>query len=387
MSNAPPTFQIANPAVTNVTNRLPLSWPKSHDPSAGAWQAVQRALDKAQPEPFQLIKLDIQSGTHIESEIGQHFGEVMLSAARLATSSACTGTVVLWPHAEQAASRCLVYFRAFAQAAVLDDAPSRLVVVLPQSILLPRDADSIEAAEIAFDPALHPEEMEAYVAMRMIDRPGPGSSKLLAALVTEYAGFDAVLAERVIAMDEAKLLNLPHSLAPLMLEDPARWRHAQWAMGSCTVVGGKQIHHSLHEWYLASHPGAQQQTALKASQKRYRRACLHTLIPWMEERRPQVLTLLRKPIEHHLATTGGKLLRTLPNGNRIELDIDAMEMEFNTVTGLAHQGLIRVPGDARSQKALAVCKLAKKVRDDVSHLRAPASRTVVDLVTAMDQLL
>jgi hypothetical protein len=219
----------------------------------------------------------------------------------------------------------------------------------------------------------------------MLGRRGPGSTQLVRALVYEYSGFDAELAERLISFDDGDILRLPHSLGAVLDVEPLRWRSRSWVDGTCTSLDRQEARHPLYEWHLALHTGPEKEEALRAAYKRYWRACVQALTPWLEERRLQVLGILGKPLDALLARTGGKVQKPLSSGNVIEIERE--ELEYNSIVGLAYQGSLAVPADSTSQQALAVCKLAKKVRDDLAHLRPPSPQNITALVSNMDSLL
>lgn len=131
--------------------------------------------------------------------------------------------------------------------------------------------------------------------------------------------------------------------------------------------------------------GPNQEEAQTAAKKRYWRACVQTLTPWLEERRLQVLDILKQPLDKLLRPTGGKHIKVLPGGKAIE--IERNELEYNNIVGMTYFEGLAIPSDPRSQQALAVCKVAKAVRDDLAHLRAPESQDVLSLISTMDSLL
>jgi hypothetical protein len=351
---------------------------------AGTWDAVKDGLRQAGIADH--VDLAIHGGTDIASEVGAHFGCDFLTPAQLAaTNSPKTTAVLLRAEGSPAArQRIETYFTDYLRALEHSSGTTQLYADL-------RDGQHIVDGKgpgfriIAFDGALPRDEMSAYVGLRMIGRRGPGSTQLVRALVYEYSGFDAELAEKLISFDDGDILGLPHSFGALLDAEPLRWRSRSWVDGTCASFARQEARHSLYEWYLALHSGPEKEEALRAAHKRYWRACVQALTPWLEERRLQVLDILRKPLDALLARTGGKIQKTLASGNVIEIERE--ELEYNNIVGLAYQGGLAVPADTTSQQALSVCKLAKKVRDDLAHLRPPSPQNVTALVSNMDSLL
>lgn len=332
-----------------------------------------------------VLDLRIRDGMDVAREIGPHFGKEFIIPALLAEASASVATAVLLiPKGETARQKCDEYFAGFLQAIEHAKGNTHLFVEL-QDDTWQEDCSSGGIQVLAFDGALSKDEMSAYVGLRMLGRTGPGSTKLLRSLVLEYSGFDVALAERLMALSDDELLRLPDSLGPMLEQAPLRWASESWLSGTYTNVGGNRLRHPLHEWHLALHSGPKQEEAIIASKKRYWRACVQALTPWLEERRLQVLDSLRKSLDKLLAPTGGKLRRPLPNGKAIE--IERSDIEYNSIVGLVHQRELVIPSDGASQQAFAICKVAKFVRDDLAHLRAPNSQNILSLITAMDSLI
>jgi hypothetical protein len=352
--------------------------------AAGVWAAVRDGLRQAGIADH--IDLAIHGGTDVASEVGAHFGCDFLTPSQLAATNATKTTAVLLRAEGSPAARQRIetYFADYLRALEHSSGNIHLYVDL-------RDGQHTVDGEgpgfrvVAFDGALPPDEMAAYVGLRMLGRTGPGSTQLVRTLVYEYSGFDAELAERLISFDDGDILGLPNSLGTLLDAEPLRWRNKSWVDGACVYLAGQEARHPLYEWYLALHMGPDKDEAFRAAHKRYWRACVQALMPWLEERRLRVLDSLRAPLDAILGQTGGKLQRTLRSGSVIEIDRE--ELEYNNVVGLAYHGGLIVPPDATSQQALVVCKLAKKVRDDLAHLRPPTPQSVTALVTNMDSLL
>jgi len=349
---------------------------------AATWHGVQEALARAHLSSERTVRLDIRDGTHLESEIGEHFGRTSLAPSELAALPDMPATVVLWPKSEIAATKCSTYLKAFHLATEYEIGSSRLLVRFAHDISGALAGSAV--ATTRFDGALTVDEMSAYVGMRMVGRGGPGSTKLLAALVREFAGYDAGFAELLMTLSDAAIIGLPATLTDIVSEDTVRWRSDSWQEGTSADIDGRHVLHTLHEWHLASHPGPRQDQAAIGAAKRYWRASVQSIIPWLEERRAHVLKVLDAPLRAYAATTGGMIERPLPNQQVQRTPVE--ELEYNNIVGLARYGL-QVPDDQRSRLAVKVCRLAKIVRDDLAHLRAPAPVALLDLISSMDQLL
>ena len=349
----------------------------------GIWEQVKDGLARA--EIPAVVDLNIHDGTDIAYEVGPHFECAFLTAAKLAETSARELTAVLLrPKGDYARRNCESYFRAFLDALAHAGGNTYLLVEIADGEIT-EDSSAEGFQVLAFDGAISSDEMAAYVGLRMLGRNGPGSTKLLRSLVYEYSGFDVALAERLVALPDSDILGLPRTLGALLEADPLRWQKNSWLEGTAALVDGRELRHPLREWYLALHSGSGQEGALMAAKRRYWRACVQTLTPWLEERRLQVLDIFKRPLDVLLGPTGGKHIKPLPSGKTIE--IERNELEYNNIVGMTYFGELAIPGDPRSQQAFAVCKVAKAVRDDLAHLRAPKSQDVLSLISTMDSLL
>ena len=348
----------------------------------GTWDGVKEGLRAAD---VLYKEISIGDGTDIALEIAPHLecsAATPLVLAQLRANHLVA--VLLRPRSEMARQRCDDYFAHFLRE-VEHSAGSVHLFIEMRDGEQRLDAKGRDVQVLTFDGALSPDEMAAYVGIRMLGREGPGSTRLLRALVYEYAGFDARLAERLIALTDSEILSLPGSLGPLLEEEPLRWSASSWAHGTHATIDGHEARHPLHEWHLALHKGHFQDEARRASQKRYWRASVQALTPWLEERRGSVLEVFKKPIDEVLAVTGGKIQKVLQSGKTVE--IDRSEIDYNTLVGFAHYQGLRIPFDPISQRAFGVCKLAKCVRDDLAHLRAPKLQDISSLISETDGLL
>lgn len=179
--------------------------------------------------------------------------------------------VVLMANGKRAQTHCEKYAAEFVEA--LRDAIGdvRLVMAIRDGEY-ECDASDATVRIIAFDGALRPAEMTAYVAQRMVSYDGLGSTSLFRHLVTEYAGFDPSLAEKLSQMDPSQILALPESLSSILSDNLLRWSQCSWVAG--TRSSASKDFHSLHEWYVATHAGNEAGKARHLSERRYWRACL-----------------------------------------------------------------------------------------------------------------
>lgn len=342
--------------------------------------AVEIALKNA--NILDPVVLHIQDGMNISASIGTHFGVSLMPAPSLAHHVHGTAhAVVLHASGQRAQEHCEKYAGEFIRA--LPDAVGdvRLVMTV-HSGEHEHDNGSTDIHVIAFDGAIKPAEMDAYVAQRMVSYQGPGSTSLYRHLVTEYAAFDPSLAETLASMEPSQILDLPGSLTSLLSDNPLRWAQDSWVAGTrCSC--SKEIH-PLREWYLATHPGEQSQKFRMLSERRYWKACLKALIPWLEERRPGIIEMLDRPLTQ-IDRGGVKKIEKRYGTSTISVSRD--ELEYNDLVFQSYQPKFNQINHLLEEvKAITICVLAKKVRDDLSHLRRPDMEEVAALISNMDEL-
>jgi hypothetical protein len=356
-------------------------------PIPGIKTALEAALHRAHRENEKTRWIRVTDDVDISAAVGSHYGVPSLQPEVLATHGISIRTIILDPLSEAAAQKCEAYFDEFVGASLGNSRNLQrptLLALLPEPLGSARTPVGKSSHEIVYSGAFTPEEMHAYVAVRMTDRSGPGTTGLLRALVMEFAGIDPWLAEELIAMPDDTLLGVPRSLDPVLLEHEGRWRSGRWAAGCFADIAGQRHRHVLYEMYLAAHVGPEQQNAKEWLKRRYWRACLRSLLPWLEERRARVIETLRRALEQHLSPHGGQASQTLPTGRTVLTDIS--DLEFNRIVGMKyHEGFtVRTQ---KEQLAVDVCISAKRVRDDLAHLRPPEIRTLMELAERMTRLL
>lgn len=372
-------------ATAVLENRwLTIRTPASATP--GFVSAIEAALERAHLDNEQSRWVRSADHHDVATLIGTLFGMAALHPAQLAEMSGPVRTIVLEPKGEQASAACEVYLEAFAEAVAhvpRARGQASVIAVLPQSLDATKAPIGRPPQQIVFSGALTPHEMQAYVAVRMADRSGPGSTELLRMLVTEFAGFDAQLAEELIGFSDEALLDLPASLASLSAANDSLWRTGRWSAGCYADVCGERRRHVLYELYLSRHAGPDQRDASEWLKRRYWRACLRSLLPWLEERRSRVIDVLRSALEQHLMATGGKAVRTTASGYRIETSID--DLEYNQIPGLVLNESFTANG-IRPKLAVDLCFAAKRVRDSMAHMRPPDVRYILEMTDLMQRL-
>jgi len=350
-------------------------------PPSGVWRAIKRGLHNANiNEP---IELDISEGTNISVEIGMHFSSGLMPGELLAHHiHGYQHAVILKANCKRAQMNCEKYAEDFVTAIDHSQGDVRLILGVHDGDYR-KDGANATLHVIAFDGALMPAEIDAYVTQRMVTRSGPGSTCLARHLVTEYAGFDPALAEQLISFDTSRILALPESLTPLLGANLLRWSSDSWLAGTRTESLAEA--HPLHEWYRATHACSDQAAFKRASDARYWRACLKAIIPWLEERRSKVLTLLDAPLRRVEKAHGDTGKISKKTGDRWT-DVPREELEYNDLTYFARStefsGLSTLEA-----AAVSVCRKAKAVRDDLAHLRRPPASSIESLIADMDRLL
>jgi hypothetical protein len=327
-------------------------------------------------EPLVLI---IEDGTNISNTLAPHFNNQIMHAIDLAgVQMPQPQAVVLRTTSERARQHCEKYMTEFVKA--LDTTLGNVRLVLStQDASITRTSSAGEFFAIVYDGALKPEEMQAYVSYRMLGRQEFGTTTLTRHLATDFASYDVALADKLIQMDNNEILNLPQTLTQLIAEDENRWSSQEWLRGSASLTSPSE-NHPLREWYLASHSSPLTAIGKNAAEKRYWRACLKAISPWLEERRPVVLKELR-PILQQLEANGQFVKKV---GDFTET-VDRDELEFNDLCyqhKRAKERYLRFT--PRQGEAFSLCFLAKKVRNELAHSRKPALSMLQELVVAMD---
>ena len=352
----------------------------------GTWDGVEEGVRHAHIDT--VIKLRISGGTDISGEIGVHFKKLSLTAAELMLHTAdCRSAVILMPQDDEGKLNCSKYAEEFIQS--LDKGQGNvLLIVGGNEESLTKDTSNMGIQVIAFDGGLSQDEMDAYVAIRMLDRPGPGSTRLTRAIVSEFAGFDVELAEQIMQLNESQIVNIMSNLGILMGDSPFRWRHDSWLWltRSSSAPG---MHHTLHDKYLSEHgPVSGRTQAQDRIKRRFWRACVKTISPWLEERRKAVVGIFGAQIKAEAARNNGMIPKVIGKdrfGNDKFIQQDPEELEYNNIVGMIRHGKLTAT-NVEEKCAESVCKFTKVVRDEIAHLRAPSPSEVSDLIWEMDRL-
>lgn len=353
----------------------------------GTWDGVKCGIRHAHlSDP---IELTIRDGTDVAGDVGVHFGVKRLTAEQLVSQVAPAATaIILRSFGTDGRANCDAYVSDFLKAVDGSSGNIRLVVEGHEpDVIADRSGSSVRAT--VFDGGLSIDEMEAYVSLRMLDRAGPGSTRLTRCIISEFAGFDVEVAEQIMRLDESQIVNIIDNLHLLMGETPARWKNDSWLWRTRSLALSSATH-ALNDKYLSEHgPAAGREMALNRLRKRYWRASVKALTHWLEERREAVIGKFSHRLDTISAQNGGQLTKPAGTdrlGNRKVIAIDQSEVEYNNIVGMfyTHQwsGLSLVESDA-----LVVCQKVKSVRDDLAHLRMPDPRQISDLIMAMDRLV
>jgi hypothetical protein len=354
-------------------------------PIAGLATALETALHRIYFDNVDVRWLKLGDGMSLPTEIGSALGGRPVPPEQLGTMKSPIRTIVLEALTNGAVLESEEYLASLAASMAHthgDFERPRVLALLPQALDAVNAPISHGPQEIIFSGALNPPEIAAYVAVRMIERSAPGGTGLLRMLVTEFAGFDAKLAEELIALSDETLLGLPRCLEAIAARSDQRWRSGRWAAGCWAEIGGQRVRHTLHEMHLSQHTGPDQRDASEWLRRRYWRACVRTLLPWLEERRSSVIGAIRAALEQHLKSTGHMVVRSTPNGRRIETAID--DLEYNQIPGLIYNDQFKVPNDLKMRRAVEVCYAAKAVRDEIAHMRAPSPSGILDVTGKME---
>lgn len=354
-----------------------------HLPVPGTIDGISKGLVEAHLDT--VIHLVVRRSTDIAGDVGVHFGNGngRITAAELARISLpSTRAIVLLPQDQEGQALCDEYTIEFVNALPHAFGNVHLITMIHDPSC-EGDKCNGELLQISFDGGLTQDEMEAYVGLRMARRPGPGSTRLMRAIVSEFSGFDAQFSERLMSLDDGLIISIRDHLGMLMGDDHDRWRTLSWLNGTLSQVS--KIPHVLHEYYLSEHGTVhQKEVARNIIDRLYWRACLKAITPWIEERRLEVirpfLSQLRGIAENH---SEGKIEIPMVKGTR---KIDPEDVEYNNIPPMVKSRQLELKTDAQ-RRAMNICRLVKPVRDDIAHLRAPSTSQIIDLVQAMDDLV
>lgn len=376
-----PTPQAFCSAVTDaawVKRAIIVNRPKDRRSDHGLREALHYANI---PDP---LFIDIQDGTNISNTLAPHFGGVVTHASDLTAEKSSHGhAVVLRANSEKSQKHCEKYMMEFIRALPEHDGNIRLILSF-EDPEMKETASHEDFTVIVYDGMLRPEEMQAYVSYRMLGRQDFKSTTLIRHLVTEFASFDVGLAEDLIRMTNEEILALPDSLTHLLAAKEEKWAMQSWIRGSASLTCPHETH-TLHEWYQAIHTSPLSDKGRDAVHRRYWRACIKAISPWIEERRHIVVSELQ-PVLLQLEPSGSF---QIPVGNKNEFkSVKIKDLEYNDLQyqkRMAREQNIKLT--ARQERAFDICEKARIVRNEISHTRMPPLASIQDLVLSLDDFV
>ena len=385
---------------------------------------IERALTRSHFEGMHPVMLRVHDASQIDCDIAQHLcasearrqiGGLTLAdwhtRERNQGSSGSKGspevgpsTFVLRPRGEQALLAAWAYLRGFAEALPGSHGNTRLILVRIDNEPTWRE-EELKALRVTghfeavwFDGALGPDEMRAYLGMRLAIA-GPGASpqgpdalfnfpmkRLARTLIAEFASFDAHFAEALMRMSEPELMALPESLGVLATRLPvsdAVWRQTSEQAGTLLEIEGLLIVHTLHEWHLACHAGPHQEFARRELQRKKWRAYLSALMPWFEEVRHELVVELRSLLLSHLAPTRGERVRVDDRTGRERRTV-VDDLECGDIAAMTKEEPSLKGQTTRERTALNLCHRIARVRNEIAHLRPPKMEEIQTLISALN---
>lgn len=325
--------------------------------------------------------IDIGDGTNISNTLAPHFSNAVTHAGKLAAERSAHGqAVILRASSERSQAHCEKYMHEFIEALPGKAGNIRLILSLHDPTII-KTVSAKDVAVVVYDGMLRPDEMQTYVSYRMLGRPDFRSTSLIRHLVTEFTSFDVSLAEDLIRMTNEEILGLPESLTQLVAAKEEKWATQDWIRGSASLTYPQETH-TLREWYLAIHTSALSAKAWDAVKKRYWRACIKAISPWIEERRHLVIKEL-EPILLQLEPSGR--FKKLIGTDEYET-VTINELEYND---LIHQKKIAKMRDLKLTRqqiaAFEICGKARVVRNDIAHTQMPPPSSIRDLVVSLEE--
>jgi hypothetical protein len=348
----------------------------------GTWEHVILGLKNAHIEAP--VEIRVTDGNDIAAELGVHLGEKRMSAEKLASlKSPVRRAFILRPEgSDESITNAARYAAEFLNANPRNDGNIVLVIGICEDGLLQGSTTQTDFSILVFDGGLTPDEMEAYVNLRMIRKPGPGSTRLTRAIVSEFAGFDAEFAEYLMTLDEATLVSIIQHLPEIASQFPDRGRTSSWLDGM-TSVSQPDSTHVLHEFHASRHGFPTNKLLMEKKIKaRYFRAAVKIITPWLENNREEVLKPFKAKLDT-IARKNGGLIEIPTTKDRVR-KADPDTLEYNNINGMANEGVL-VAETPSEEKALDVCRAATRVRNEIAHMRPPDPKNIMELVRKMDE--
>lgn len=356
-------------------------------PVVGIFEVIKQSMRDAHVDAP--VHINILPGMDIGGEIGAALGHGRMTGAMLAhLQLAYKACIVLVDKDPDARGAVESFVSDFAEAIGAADGNTCLIFTTslerPEQPSLQRVGAVDGMQTITFDGGIKPDEMDAYVGIRMLGRNGPGSTRLLAAIISEFATFDVCFAEQLMLLDETALLNLVAELPRLSDKDGIRWCADGWRSGSYSLI--TKGTHALRLAFLAEHgAAAEKKMAKQVIARLYWRASLKSLTPWLEEHRAYVMSEFTPGLQVIASRNGGNIPAKInAKGKTFYLLVE--EVEYNNIVGMVNCGELS-PSTGIARSAFKVCCYAKKVRDEIAHLRPPSAKDILDLIREMDAFL
>ncbi|MGL6161482.1 hypothetical protein [Microbulbifer sp.] len=348
-------------------------------------EGVKRAVREG--VRHRILTFKVYDHTDIASDLAGHFAgfDRIIGQALAIVKDEQPTVVILDPQTEAGRKSCEAYALAFAETAEwASEGIVRLLVTLhAEELTRPQRLGAGEL--LVFDGGLNADEIGAYVSLRMGENVGPGQTRLYKAIVSEFAGFDVFFAEQLMRIKESDWLDLADKLPEFIAGDEVRWRHETWVDGTRTIAGGDA--HTLREAYLRLHGDElEKAVAERRLRKRFWRASLKALTPWMEAQRPEVIAILDGALRKSPWKTGRGTIdlatQTREKARVFVREKNPDELEYSDINFMSKNGGLPTTS-RREEHAIRACVCAKRVRDAIAHLRTPDAESISNLIGAM----
>ncbi len=345
-----------------------------------ALQGVKRSFSDFQSDCF--IFLDIDTGIDVSRTIGYHFNKKLLLPESLATLRSDKDIVILLnPESESGRKSSLEYINDFQKSIEKNIGTGNVALIL----LLHTESFSKTKIKglVNFDGGLTFDEMSAYATLHTLNRSGPGSTSLVRELMIAYSGYDVNFFHELTSLKDNDILYIEAFSESKLAEQTENWRNDSWVSGTRSL--SCDSNHFLREYYLLKHGDVNSKKIARTKLDRLAwEVCLKVIIPWLEARRPMTIEILRDRLL--------ELESSDSNSNQVKIKVrdkfinSAVEdIEYNSIAGLYSFQNLQVKS-SKEKSAINFCLLAKKIRDDIAHLRTPSISKVVETISLGDSL-